>query len=397
EAERAKPFLRRHAPRGRSWELGLFGGVATPSRGLDLHADTVPWKRYARVAGDVGVRGGYYFLSFLGLEGELGLLPGRVAATGAGALMYTARIQPVLQLPFWRLAPFATVGLGLLGVGSDPSAMGNDVDLLFSYGGGLKLYVSRNIGLRLDVRTNLSQKYVDPDAADTEEYLLGLVVRLGPRPRPPAPPPDTDRDGFLDEADACPTEPGVAPDGCPIRDADGDGFLDDVDACPTEPGVEPDGCPIRDTDEDGLLDDVDQCVTEPETRNGFEDADGCPDAIPEEVERFTGAIRGIYFQSGKANIRKKSERVLAAAAKVLGDYPSLRVEISGHTDDQGSRDFNMRLSAARAASVRDWLVAHGIDASRLTTRGAGPDEPVDVNTTKQGRAANRRIEFRLIE
>ncbi len=423
EDEKKKKWIKRHAPRRNSWELGVFGGVATPSRGLDLRADSVPFKRYNRLAGDVGLRFGYYFLSFLGLEGEFGILPGSAAGSGESALMYSGRLQPILQLPFWRIAPFGSLGIGFLGVSSDTTAFGNDTDFLFSYGGGVKFYLSRNVALRLDIRTNLTQKFQDPDAADTEEFLLGLTVRLGPRPKakPPSdrdgdgfidkedacpdvagvkpdgcPVKDSDGDGFLDPEDSCPQDKGVAPDGCPVKDSDGDGFLDDVDACPEEAGVEPDGCPIRDTDGDGIFDDVDACVNEPETVNGYEDSDGCPDEVPEAVKKFTGAIKGIYFETGKSDIRKKSETTLNASAKVLAEYTDIRVEISGHTDSRGKREMNMKLSAARASAVKDWLVAHGIDASRITTRGAGPDEPIADNKTRAGRSENRRIEFKII-
>jgi len=82
---------------------------------------------------------------------------------------------------------------------------------------------------------------------------------------------------------------------------------------------------------------------------------------------------------------------------VLALYPDVRLEISGHTDGRGERGFNMRLSADRAAEVKARLIWLGVDGSRLTTRGVGPDEPVADNETKKGRAANRRIEFKLIE
>ena len=81
---------------------------------------------------------------------------------------------------------------------------------------------------------------------------------------------------------------------------------------------------------------------------------------------------------------------------MLADYPSLRVEISGHTDDRGKRDKNLGLSQDRADAVKQYMVDKGIDAGRITTRGAGPDEPIGDNKTKAGRQQNRRIEFKLI-
>ena len=69
------------------------------------------------------------------------------------------------------------------------------------------------------------------------------------------------------------------------------------------------------------------------------------------------------------------------------------VEIRGYTDATGSRSYNMRLSQRRAESVKNWLVEKGIDASRITAIGYGPDNPIDSNDTPEGRERNRRIEF----
>jgi len=79
--------------------------------------------------------------------------------------------------------------------------------------------------------------------------------------------------------------------------------------------------------------------------------------------------------------------------KYLVEVPSLRVEVGGHTDNTGSARTNTRLSAARAASVEKYLESKGIDASRLVSKGYGPDKPVADNTTKEGRTENRRVEL----
>ena len=160
--------------------------------------------------------------------------------------------------------------------------------------------------------------------------------------------------------------------------------------------MDPDGCPVRDLDNDGLLAPEDRCPEDPETVNGFEDSDGCPDELPEIIKQFTGVIEGIYFATGKAVIRKKSFPKLDGAVKVLTDYPDLRVEISGHTDSRGRYKKNMKLSQDRADSVKKYLTDKGVDASRIETRGAGPDQPIGDNKTKDGRQQNRRIEFKLL-
>jgi outer membrane protein OmpA-like peptidoglycan-associated protein len=194
-----------------------------------------------------------------------------------------------------------------------------------------------------------------------------------------------------------PRRPGVAPDGCPPGDADGDGFLDPDDKCPEEPGVAPDGCPIRDTDGDGIPDDVDKCPTVPENFNGFEDDDGCPDELPDAVKEFTGVIEGIFFDTDKDTIKATSRPKLDAAAALLKEHPGLRLEISGHTDDRGAAAYNDDLSRRRAEAVKKYLTDKGIDASRLSTRGAGSSEPIDSNKTYTGRAKNRRIEFKVLD
>ena len=76
--------------------------------------------------------------------------------------------------------------------------------------------------------------------------------------------------------------------------------------------------------------------------------------------------------------------------------PSMRIEISGHTDNQGSKATNQRLSEARAKSVVDFLISEGVDASRLEYKGYAFDQPVADNSTKEGRAMNRRVEFKVL-
>jgi OOP family OmpA-OmpF porin len=169
------------------------------------------------------------------------------------------------------------------------------------------------------------------------------------------------------------------------------------DQCPEQEGVAPDGCPIRDTDGDGIFDDKDRCPKEPETKNGFEDGDGCPDTVPEAVKKFSGVVEGIYFDQGKATIRPQSRKVLDNAVKVMKDYPSITLEISGHTSSEGDPAFNQRLSQERADAVKQWLVEAGIPAQSVKTRGVGSEEPIANNKTPAGRVKNRRIEFKVIQ
>lgn len=210
------------------------------------------------------------------------------------------------------------------------------------------------------------------------------------------PDPDPDKDGVLGEADICPTTPGVPPRGCPPEDADGDGIPDKRDACDHTPGVEPDGCP-PDTDGDGIRDPDDKCVNEPETKNAYQDGDGCPDELPQEVKAFTGAIEGINFRTGSARILKSSFEVLDAAAALLQRFPDTKIRIEGHTDSRGRRRTNRRISQRRANAVRNYLLESGVASARIKAVGYGESKPIASNRTRRGRAKNRRIEFTLID
>ena len=222
------------------------------------------------------------------------------------------------------------------------------------------------------------------------------------------PDPDNDHDGIPDVDDACPNDPedgkGKRPyDGCPstLEDSDGDGIPDVKDQCPDEPEdkdgfQDEDGCPDPDNDGDGIPDDKDKCPNEPETVNGYQDSDGCPDEIPAAVKKFTGVIQGINFKTDSAVITKDSHSVLDKTVQVLVDYPDVRLEIGGHTDNVGKAEHNMELSQKRAESVKEYLVGKGISSDRLTAVGYGMDKPLTANKTKADKAKNRRTEFTLI-
>jgi outer membrane protein OmpA-like peptidoglycan-associated protein len=427
-----RKWIKRWAPERNTSEVGAFGGVLLPARRLELfEPDTSQsdqgFEQLRRVAPSMGLRLGYLPIRFLGVEGEAGVMPTRTTPDGVRATLWSTRIHAMGQLGLWSVTPFVLVGVGAFGVASSRDAVGSDTDAAFHFGGGVKFYLSRYTLLRLDVRDSVSPgRGVNAGAVHSPEVLLGLSVVLG-RKRVPPPPPDTDGDTILDADDRCVETPGVREyEGCPIPDTDGDGVLDPGDGCVKTPGVpeykgcpipdsdgdeilDPDdecvyvagvkeykGCPIPDTDGDGFLDPNDGCVDVPESRNGYKDEDGCCDVVPPEVRAFTGIIRGIYFDNDKAVVKKKSGKVLREALKVFREFPAFKVEIVGHTDDRGSREHNVDLSERRATAVKQWLVDRDIDAARLITRGAGPDEPLESNATKKGRAKNRRIEFKLI-
>lgn len=112
---------------------------------------------------------------------------------------------------------------------------------------------------------------------------------------------------------------------------------------------------------------------------------------------MTFTLRGIYFDYDKATLKPESYPVLDEAAKILKENPSIRVEIQGHTDSDGSDAYNQRLSEARAASVVNYFVmSHQIDPRRLVSRGYGESMPIASNATEAGKALNRRVEFVIL-
>lgn len=144
-----------------------------------------------------------------------------------------------------------------------------------------------------------------------------------------------------------------------------------------------------DTDGDGVFDRRDRCPATPPATTV--DRRGCVPLPPVIV------LEGITFAFDSATIEPSSEDELRRAIGTLEERPELRVEIAGHTDDQGQADYNLRLSRERAQAVADYFVAHGIDRSRLVVRGYGSEQPRQEGTDEASRARNRRIELHPLE
>ena len=106
----------------------------------------------------------------------------------------------------------------------------------------------------------------------------------------------------------------------------------------------------------------------------------------------------VFFQTGKAKIKPESFGLLDEVARVLKEHPEIKkLRIEGHTDNVGKPEANAKLSKARAASVRDYLVKKQVAAKRLESAGFGDSRPVVDNSTEQGRARNRRVDFVITE
>ncbi|OQA94575.1 MAG: Outer membrane porin F precursor [Bacteroidetes bacterium ADurb.Bin217] len=202
--------------------------------------------------------------------------------------------------------------------------------------------------------------------------------------------PDTDGDGVEDSKDDCKNEKGLAEfNGCP--DTDGDGVKDSDDKCPTVKGLPVfKGCP--DTDGDGIGDNEDKCPSVA----GIVANKGCPEVKAEVKKVFSQALVGIQFESGKDVILKSSNTILDKVVTVMKENPSFNLDINGHTDNSGDPQKNLQLSQKRADAVKLYLMNKGIDAARLKATGYGDTQPIADNKTKEGKAKNRRVEFKVV-
>jgi outer membrane protein OmpA-like peptidoglycan-associated protein len=110
----------------------------------------------------------------------------------------------------------------------------------------------------------------------------------------------------------------------------------------------------------------------------------------------TVVLENIFFETAKATLKPESFTQLEQVLKFMNSNPSMRMEISGHTDNTGSLKLNTRLSQARAESVVEYLVERGIDETRLDAKGYAFSQPIATNDTAEGRAKNRRVEFKIL-
>ncbi|MBU9419719.1 OmpA family protein [Burkholderia multivorans] len=109
----------------------------------------------------------------------------------------------------------------------------------------------------------------------------------------------------------------------------------------------------------------------------------------------TLANRTIEFETGSATLTPQGKQILDQMAAALAKLQNRTVDIIGHTDNSGNRTSNIALSQARADAVKGYLITKGIAPQQMTTTGVGPDQPIAPNDTADGRARNRRIEFRV--
>ena len=412
----------------KDWELGAYGGLGLPDD-YDIANPQDGWL--------YGGRFGYFITDHWSLEGSIQDFNSKTdfdPSLGLGNVKFGLRSYRLNLLynflPGHSFRPFLTGGLGRE---ITNSSFVDSSDLGLNVGGGARWYFGKYFGLRLDGRV-VSIPYDEPELDTRQanlEVTAGVLWSFGGEPA--GPPPDEDHDGVPDKKDKCPGTPAgarVDEKGCPVDtdadgvpdgidacpgspkgskvdatgcppDADKDGVTDDKDACPDTPQgtpVDDRGCP-RDSDGDGVFDHLDRC---PDTPPGTKvDASGCPipeppPAPPEPPKVFNAVLEGVNFATNSSRLTAASMQVLDKVAGTLNEWPDVKVEIGGHTDSQGNDASNLKLSQARAESVRKYLVSKGVDASRLTAKGYGETVPMADNNTAEGRAQNRRVELKTI-
>lgn len=147
---------------------------------------------------------------------------------------------------------------------------------------------------------------------------------------------------------------------------------------------------VADTDRDGVADGIDQC---PNTLEGLKvNSVGC--VVADESQRVV--LLGVSFEFNSDRLTANAKDILDETVQALQGQPDLSVELSGHTDNLGSADYNQQLSQQRAEAVRTYLIEQGIDPQRLVARGYGEARPIRSNRTEVGRERNRRVEFDVI-
>jgi len=116
-----------------------------------------------------------------------------------------------------------------------------------------------------------------------------------------------------------------------------------------------------------------------------------------EKQQTSVRINNIFFDFNKSELKPESFPELDRLYKYLNENPAIKIEVSGHTDNVGSDEYNLTLSRARANSVKEYLVLKGISSSRIITQGFGESNPITTNDTEEGRQLNRRVEFKIIK
>ncbi|MBU8895291.1 OmpA family protein [Corallococcus sp. H22C18031201] len=407
---------------GNSWRVGADLGALVRTKKYALTPQTQPLRDELGVEmnGGVNVSAGLF-----GLREELvvrGTLPvanapksleallGLRAAVGSGSEVYVMGGPGFGQTPGTpKFRVLAGVSFGADGARVAECVEGRPYSIaecpdLDADGDGVK-----NVADRCPSEKGLAQLNGCADTDDDHDGIMNLADRCpaqaeninGFEDTDGCPDdPDSDGDGIADSKDACPNQAEDMDqfedtDGCPDLDNDKDGIADAKDACINEPGPKENrGCPDQDRDGDGLVDRLDNCPDE----KGPEKNKGCKEKQLAQIDE--GQIRileSIYFEQNKDVISARSNKLLDTVASILASHPNIqKVRIEGHTDNKGDANYNMDLSQRRAEAVVKYLVNKAVSRERLESKGLGPTQPIADNKTLEGRAKNRRVEFKIL-
>jgi outer membrane protein OmpA-like peptidoglycan-associated protein len=257
-----------------------------------------------------------------------------------------------------KLAPYAFVGLGYY-IWDEHFADARNVYI--PVGVGATHFFTQRIGVDLNVGYNIA----DPNLLFGKFSVLYRVVNFAK---------DTDADGLSDDDEV---KYGTNPN---KPDTDNDGLLDgkEVHRYRTDPKN-------RDTDDGGISDGAE---VSHKTNPLDPDDDILCISVGEKI-----LVRNMLFETGKSTLSPTSERTLGFTLKAMQSSENIELQIVGNTDDVGTQEFNQQLSQDRADAVKKWLVSRGVESGRLTTRGAGFNEPLVSNTSDENRQRNRRVEI----
>ena len=263
--------------------------------------------------------------------------------------------------------PLAKVGIGYETISGTHNTQNSDGAFLDA-GIGAKIDLAKNIALKLEAIYMLKDGVHGSD--NNLATLAGISFAFGGTNPTPAPEPIP--------------EPAPQPvDG----DDDNDGILNSVDSCPTTPAgneVDAKGCCLDD-DKDGVINSADKCLTTP--TGEVVDADGC----------MLKVNLHINFNTNSYSVDAQSNVNITDFAHFLRLQPEYSAKITGYTDNRGKASYNKTLSQKRAEAVKALLVEEGVAEDRIASDGMGEESPVADNSTKEGRAENRRIEASLIK
>jgi OOP family OmpA-OmpF porin len=344
----------------------------------------------------IGARISKPLLSWLVVEAELPISTASTKMYDTSVTWLEPRAQALFLFGHGELRPFLIGGAGM------PVSLSSKRGIFASgvtgegYGGGGLVLVARGINFRLDARVGI-QPGVSHSAEPELEIDAGLSFPIG----------KTAAERARDEASKVPPPP---------ADRDGDGIPDDVDQCPDRAEdkdgfQDADGCPDIDNDGDEVLDIADQCPNQPETFNGFQDEDGCPDTVPEDVEAIRGTVEGLLYNPGQIEVRESASAALDKIAKTMVKYPGIKVLATGYTDDREATpttppaegeqapdiaQLSVALSQQRAEAVKAELVKRGVQPTHVEVIAKGAADPVDSNDTGRGRLHNRRVEVKFM-